>query len=81
MNLDWTEIAIDDYDQCILYLEKKLSEREVYKFIDLMDHTLELICKNPTTFPKSEYIDIRYVVVMKPITILGNNLGRSIGKK
>lgn len=69
MFLDWTDSAIEDYDECISYLETNFSEKEVFRFIEKMDFSLELISKNPKTFPLSEYKDIRYLVVMPPITI------------
>lgn len=69
MDLDLTRTAIEEYDDCIKYVEKKFSEKRTFEFILEMEHTFDLICKNPYTFPKSDYNDIRYVVVMKPITI------------
>ena len=69
MKLDWTLIALEDYNDCIEYVEKKFSEKDVFKFIQKMDHTLGLIASNPYTFPQSDYRDVRFVVVIKPITI------------
>lgn len=69
MGLKWTEIALEDYDDCIKYVEKKFSEKKVIEFINEMEHTFDLVLKNPTTFPHSEYKNIRFVVVIKPITL------------
>ena len=69
MDLEFTKTAIEDYDDCIQYVANKFSEKRALKFVLEMKHNLELICKNPKAFPKSDYKDIRYVVVMKPITI------------
>ena len=69
MDFDITRTAIQEFEECIRYVEKKFSEKKAIQFVLDVEHTFDLICKNPTTFPKSEYKDIRYVVVMKPITI------------
>ena len=69
MDFDITRTAIEEYEECIRYVEKKFSEKKAIEFVLEMENTFELICKNPNTFPKSDYKDIRYVVVMKPITI------------
>lgn len=69
MNLIWTELALKDYDLCINYLEKKFSEKEIIKFIFQMDYTINLILKNPTSFPNSNYKDIRYTLVIPQVTL------------
>ncbi len=69
MDFDITRTAIEEYEECIRYVEKKFSENKAIEFVLEMEATFDLICKNPNTFPKSDYKDIRYVVVMKTITI------------
>lgn len=69
LSIDWTEIALNDYHECIEYVENNFSEKKTFDFIQKMDYTINLISKNPNTFPKSEYKNIRYIVVMKPITL------------
>lgn len=59
MDLKWTEIALEDYDACIKYVENKFSEKKAFEFINEMNHTFDLILKNPTTFPHSDYKNIR----------------------
>ena len=69
MDFDITRTAIQEFEECIRYVEKKFSEKKAIQFVLEVENTFDLICKNPNTFPNSEYKDIRYVVVMKPITI------------
>jgi plasmid stabilization system protein ParE len=69
MDFDITRTAIQEFEECIRYVEKKFSEKKAIQFVLEVENTFDLICKNPNTFPKSDYKDIRYVVVMKPITI------------
>jgi plasmid stabilization system protein ParE len=69
LDIEFAKTALDEYDDCIKYVEKKFSEKRALEFVLEMNYNFDLICKNPTTFPKSNYKNIRYVVVMKPITI------------
>lgn len=69
MDLDFTRTALEEYNDCVNYVEKNFSEKRAFEFVLEMDYNFDLICKNPNTFPMSDYKDIRYVVVMKPITI------------
>ncbi|MEN9445782.1 MAG: hypothetical protein RL728_294 [Bacteroidota bacterium] len=69
MQITWTEIALDDYDECICYLENYFSEKEILNFIFQMDYSINLIQKNPFTFPISDYKNVRYLVVIPQITI------------
>ena len=69
MQIIWTEIALDDYDECICYLENYFSEKEILNFIFQMDYSMNLIHKNPFTFPISDYKNVRYLVVIPQVTI------------
>ncbi|MES2588256.1 MAG: type II toxin-antitoxin system RelE/ParE family toxin [Bacteroidota bacterium] len=77
MKLEWTEIALDDYDNCIHYLENEFTEKEILSFILTMENCLDLIKKNPNSFPKSDYKNIRYILVIPQVSIYyttSNNL-------
>lgn len=52
-NILWTDHAISELNETIEYLENKWTERELRKFSKILDHTIELISKNPTIFPIS----------------------------
>lgn len=69
LDFDITQTALEEFEECINYVEKKFSAKKAIQFVLEVENTFDLICKNPNTFPKSDYKDIRYVVVMKPITI------------
>ena len=69
MQIRWTEISLEDYDDCINYLENYFSEKEVLNFIFQMDTSVKLISENPYTFPISEYKNVRYLVIIPQVTI------------
>jgi hypothetical protein len=37
MQIIWTELALDDYDKCISYLEKYFSDKVVHDFLFMVD--------------------------------------------
>lgn len=53
------------------YLFRKVFFRKktILKFIAEVEYSLKLVCKNPQTFPISDYKEIRYVVVIPNIII------------
>ena len=69
MQIEWTELALEDYSNCITYLEENFSDKKVNEFIKEVNFHINLISKNPYTFPLSEYKNIRYLVIIKPITL------------
>jgi hypothetical protein len=46
MKIIWTELALDDYDKCIIYLEKYFSDKVVHDFLFMVDESCLLITKN-----------------------------------
>jgi plasmid stabilization system protein ParE len=69
MKLVWTKNALNDFSECIIYLEKYFSEKTIIKFIAEVEYCLKLVTKNPQTFPLSDYKEIRYVVIIPNITL------------
>lgn len=69
MNLIWSKHALNDYSECISYLEENFSEKTILKFIAEIDKSLKLIIQHPESFPISTYKNIRYLVVIPHITI------------
>lgn len=62
----WTNNAISELEETIEYLEINWSEKELRKFSEKLDHTIELISKTPEIFPNSyEKKGIRKAVVEK----------------
>ena len=54
MDFDITRTAIQEFEECIRYVEKKFSEKKAIQFVLEVENTFDLICKNPNTFPKSD---------------------------
>lgn len=69
MNLIWSKHALNDYSECIAYLEQNFSEKTILNFIKSVDYSLQLIINNPHTFPLSTYKNSRYLVVIPSVTI------------
>jgi plasmid stabilization system protein ParE len=69
MDLVWSKNALNDFSECITYLEKYFSEKTILKFIAEIEYSLKLVTKNSQTFPISDYKEIRYVIVIPNITI------------
>ena len=62
MDFDITRTAIAEFEECIRYVEKKFSEKKAIQFVLDVEHTFDLICKNPTTFPRSAgFVILRHI--------------------
>lgn len=62
----WTDHALFELEDTIQYLEKNWTERELKNFSKELDHTIELISRNPDLFqPASNNITVRRAVVAK----------------
>ncbi|GLU44983.1 type II toxin-antitoxin system RelE/ParE family toxin [Allomuricauda sp. NBRC 101325] len=62
----WTQNAITELTGIIAYLEVNWTEREIRNFFGSLDHTIELISKNPELFQLSKNKkDIRRAVIAK----------------
>lgn len=49
----WTDHALSELENTIAHLEKNWTERELRNFSHELDHTIELISKNPELFQVS----------------------------
>ena len=64
--IHWTEHALRELQNTILYLEKTWTERELQRFSSELEHTIELISKFPSIFPVStKKKNVRKAVVAK----------------
>ena len=64
--IHWTDHAISELKDTIEHLEENWTERELTIFSQELDHTIELISKNPDLFQASKKTkDIRRAVVLK----------------
>ena len=62
----WTDHALSELKQIIDYLEKNWTEKELKNFANELDHTIELISKNPTLFQVSKIKPgVRKAVILK----------------
>jgi len=50
----WTEHALSELKDTLEYLKEKWTERELSNFSKELDHTIELISKNPELFQVSK---------------------------
>ncbi len=62
----WTDHALEELKNTILYIEEHWTEKEVRNLIVSLEHTLALLASNPNIFPVSEKKKIiRRAVVLK----------------
>lgn len=62
----WTDHALSELENTIIYLEENWTERELKNFSHELDHIIELISKNPELFQISgKRNNVRRVVVAK----------------
>lgn len=50
-SIDWSDEASDNLDSIIDYLQKKWTDREIGRFFKKLDKHIDLISKNPFSFP------------------------------
>ncbi len=69
-NLFWTEEALRNLDEILIYLETNWTDRERKAFIIKLSKQVELLHRNPKLFPVSEYNSrLRKAVLSKQTTI------------
>lgn len=69
-NLFWTEEALRNLNEILLYLETNWTIREQKAFVNKLSKQVELIHRNPNLFPVSEYNSrLRKAVLSKQTTI------------
>ncbi|MBZ9631723.1 type II toxin-antitoxin system RelE/ParE family toxin [Salegentibacter sp. LM13S] len=62
----WTDHALSELEDTLEHLEKNWTGRELKNFSQELDHTIELISKNPELFPTSKQKKtVRRAVVSK----------------
>jgi plasmid stabilization system protein ParE len=62
----WTQNAVEELKGIVGYLEENWTEKELRNFAHELDHTIELISKNPELFQASKVKkDIRRAVIAK----------------
>ncbi len=61
----WTDHALSELQKIIEYLEDNWTEKELKIFARTLDHTVELISKNPDLFQTSkEKTNVRWAVIL-----------------
>ncbi|MGH9948515.1 MAG: type II toxin-antitoxin system RelE/ParE family toxin [Pyrinomonadaceae bacterium] len=64
--LFWTDHALDQLSQTVLYLEENFTEREIQKLADRIEIVLRLVSENPRLFQESDYLKgVRRALVTK----------------
>ncbi|MCP9199680.1 type II toxin-antitoxin system RelE/ParE family toxin [Gramella sp. GC03-9] len=62
----WTAHALSELENTLNYLKENWTERELKKFSRELDHSIELLSRNPRIFPlSSQKNNIRRVVILK----------------
>jgi plasmid stabilization system protein ParE len=75
----WSDHALYELKSTFEYLENNWTEKEIVKLVLKIEHTVELISKNPEMFQVSmEIKGIRQAVVMKHNTMYYRIIGETI---
>ena len=61
----WTDLALNELDETINYLNRQFSEKEVEVLGDEIERTLAIISRNPHIFPLSNKKKVRKAVILK----------------
>lgn len=69
LNIIWSDKAVEDVLENIVYLEKHWTKKEVDSFSDKIDTVLEKLSKGNLTFKPSGYKNIYEVPIIKQITL------------
>lgn len=64
-NVLWTDHALSELENTIDYLEKNWTGKEIKNFFRELDHTVELISRNPDLFQSSKKKNIRRAVIAR----------------
>ncbi len=65
----WSVEAVENLERIIQYLQENWTEKEIKKFLKKLEKTISIIKKQPLSFPKSQYIEARKLVLSKQTTI------------
>lgn len=69
MKISWTQQAKISYINIIEYLQKEWTNKEIVKFVDRTENTLNIISKNPALFVRSQKKDIHKGFINKQISL------------
>jgi len=70
MNVEWSDLAISDFEQNIEFLYQNWTEQVVYDFIFETERVIELISVSPTVFRKNTTAHVHLVTITKQITLI-----------
>lgn len=76
--IHWTDNALDELAKSIRYIEGNFTDKEIRKLVLKLENTIELISPNPNIFPKSDFINVHKVVILKLNTLYYRVNGRNI---
>lgn len=66
----WTDYALQELEQTIIYLEENWTEKELQNLASKIEETLELLSQNPNLFQRSEIKkNVRRAVVLTHNTL------------
>ncbi len=69
MRVVWSEPAANDYRLIIEYLLAEWGESVASEFIVKVDKVIEIIIANPKVFPKSDFKNVRKVVIVPQLSL------------
>ena len=61
----WTDLALEELQNTVDYLERNFTEKEIDKLGDEIERITAIICQNPTIFSLSDKLKTRKAVVLR----------------
>ncbi len=61
----WTDLALEELEATVEYLEIRFSEKEIQRLAKEIERITELISHNPNLFPLSDKKKVRKVVILR----------------
>lgn len=61
----WTDLALEELDETVKYLEREFSQNEIDNLGDEIERITLIISHNPNIFPLSDKLKTRKVVILK----------------
>jgi plasmid stabilization system protein ParE len=68
----WSQEAVENLNKIIQYLEENWTEKEIKKFVLMLEKQISIIKTQPDSFPKANKLDVRRSVLSNQTTIYYN---------
>ncbi len=73
-SIQWTDHALDELQNCYLYLQENWTDKQITKLSQAIDETITQICQNPRLYPiaileKNYHLPVHKVTIQRYNTL------------